>query len=122
MRQDVESAIRRKNKVSLHMITKRDGPCYHAGVDTIDGFCYSWHKKLTPEELDRVYADFLEKEQGKSDPVQQDEKDSAEESLANLNLQPGAQDQSHEDLADLVGEEIVELYYNGDEEPKKFNL
>ena len=87
------------------MVTKRDGPCYHAGVDTIDGFCYSWHKKLTKEELDRVYddflvkeqgksdkaykkksiltqeeldrvdADFLVKEQGKSDPVQQDEKD-----------------------------------------------
>ena len=57
------------------MVTKRDGPCYHAGVDTIDGFCYSWHKKLTQEELDRVYDDFLVKERGKSDPVQQDEKD-----------------------------------------------
>ena len=53
---------------------QRDGPCYHAGVDTIDGFCYSWHKKLTPEELDRVYDDFLVKE-GIPDPVQQDEKD-----------------------------------------------
>lgn len=55
-------------------------------------------------------------------PGAQDEKDSVEESLANLSLQPGAQDQSHEDLADLVGEEIVGLRYDGRKEPKKFNL
>ena len=58
LRQDVGSATFTKNKVSVHMVTKRDGPCYHAGVDTIDGFCFSWHKKLTEEELDRVFVDF----------------------------------------------------------------
>ena len=47
--QDVESSLRKKIKISIHMITKRDQPCYHAGVDTIDGFCFSSKKKLTEE-------------------------------------------------------------------------
>ena len=55
-------------------------------------------------------------------PGAQDEKDSVEESLANLNLQPGAQDQSHEDLADLVGGDIEELDYRGNKKPKNFKL
>ena len=50
-----------ENKVSLHEITKDPfaGPIYHAGVDTIDGFCKSWHKELTEAELDAAYEKFL---------------------------------------------------------------
>ena len=62
LRQDAQKAAELKTKVSLHPITKRAGPCYHTGVDTIDGICYSWHKKLTEAELDRVCVDFLDKE------------------------------------------------------------
>ena len=40
------------------MITKDHGPIYHAGVDTIDGFCKSWHKELTEAELDNAYVQF----------------------------------------------------------------
>ena len=47
--------------MSLHIINKRDQGYYHAGVDTIDAFCYSWKKKLTEKELDGVYVDFLRK-------------------------------------------------------------
>ena len=79
LRQDVESAISPETKVSFHMVTRKYLPCYHAGVDTIDGFCYSFHKKLTEEELDEVCQDFLVKEQKPSDPVQQDEKNTATE-------------------------------------------
>ena len=70
LREDSQNAAAVKTKVSLQMVTKREGPCYHAGVDTIDAFCYGWHRKLTEEELDRVCADFLAKE----GQVQQDEK------------------------------------------------
>ena len=79
MRQDVESATFRKNDVSLHMITKRDGACYHSGVDTIDGFCHSWQKKVTEDELDRAYKDFLVKEEGDPDSGKRDEKDQPDE-------------------------------------------
>ena len=64
------------------MITKRDKPCYHAGVDTIDGFCFSWMKKLTEEELDRVFDDFLVKEPSFSG--KQDEQDQYDEKEADL--------------------------------------
>ena len=47
------------NNVSLHEITsKENGPIYHAGVDTIDGFCKSYYKPLTEEELDRAFVKF----------------------------------------------------------------
>ena len=36
-------------------------PIYHAGVDVIDGFCFSNHRKLTEEDLDGVYDDFKKK-------------------------------------------------------------
>ena len=60
LRQDKENAKPTKNKVSLHQITKEPfaGPIYHAGVDTIDGFCKSWYKPLTEEELDKAFVEF----------------------------------------------------------------
>ena len=41
--QDYKSAVPTKNNVSLHEITENPfaGPIYHAGIDTIDGFCKS---------------------------------------------------------------------------------
>ena len=51
-----------ENKVSLHPITKIYGPLYYGGVDVVDAFCYSWHRKPTEEELDKVYEYFLIKE------------------------------------------------------------
>ena len=58
--QDVKNAKPTFNNVSLHEITEDPfaGPIYHAGVDTIDSFSHSWHKKLTEEELDRAYENF----------------------------------------------------------------
>ena len=58
--QDVKNATPKKNNVSLHEITKDPfaGPVYHAGVDTIDGFCKSAHKPLTEAELDTAYVRF----------------------------------------------------------------
>ena len=62
IRQDEKNADKSENKVSLHEITKEELPKYHAGIDTIDGFCFSWNKKLTEEELDQIYLDYLVKE------------------------------------------------------------
>ena len=107
LRQDIDSAIKPITKVSFHMITKKKrggGPFYHVGVDTIDAFCYSWHKRLTEEELDEACEDFLDKEKSNSDPVQPDEKDSAE------------------DVADLVGGDIEKFEYDGNDKTKMFNL
>ena len=59
--QDFENADPLDNRVSLHEITSNEnGPIYHAGVDTIDGFCKSWHKELTEAELDDAYVRFCE--------------------------------------------------------------
>ena len=66
MCQDVLNARQMKINVSLHCVTRRDGPCYHTGVDTIDAIAYGSHKKLTENELDKVNEDFLVKEEGKS--------------------------------------------------------
>ena len=63
LRQDKESAGPTKNKVSLHLITRENLPIYHVGIDTIDGFCFSLHKKQTEEELDRVFDDYVLKRQ-----------------------------------------------------------
>ena len=41
------------------MISKARPPCYHAGVDIIDAFCFSWYKNLSDEELEKVYQDFM---------------------------------------------------------------
>ena len=53
-------------------------PCYHAGVDIIDAFCYSYHKKLTEKELDVVYDNYLVKLDIPSDRVKKDEKEEEE--------------------------------------------
>ena len=50
----------------------------------IDGFCYSWNKKLSEEELDEVCAAYLVKEKIPSDPVQPDEKDQSDEDSAEM--------------------------------------
>ena len=60
--QDAANFRNCENKVSLHPITKILGPLYHVGVDVVDAFCYSWHRKPTEEELDKVYEYFLIKE------------------------------------------------------------
>ena len=71
--QDVVNARKGlKISVSIHSITSLYGPCYHAGVDVIDGFCYSWIKKLTEEELDGVCNAYLVKEKI-NDPIKPDE-------------------------------------------------
>ena len=69
LRQDVEIASgkrladgtfqERKIEVSLHTIAKARPPCYHAAVDIIDAFCFSWYKNLSDEELEKVYQDFM---------------------------------------------------------------
>ena len=59
LRQDVEISARRKIEVSLHTIAKARPPCYHAAVDIIDAFCFSWYKNLSDEELEKVYQDFM---------------------------------------------------------------
>ena len=64
--------MKRTIKISLHPISKVYLPCYHAGVDTIDAFCYSWYKKLTEEELDVVYDYYLVKQNIPSDRVKKD--------------------------------------------------
>ena len=74
-RQDMVSAGPTKNKVSLHEITRENPPVYHAGVDVIDGFCFSWFKKLTEEDLDQICEEYLKKEKVRSGSVQLDEKD-----------------------------------------------
>ena len=93
-RQDEKTAEPTKNKVSLHRITREDPPVYHAGVDVIDGFCYSAHRKLTEADLDKICEEYLKKEKARSD----------------------------EDAADLVGGDIEEFDYNGNDKPKKFLL
>ena len=58
---DFDNAVPKDNNVSLHEITSNEnGPIYHAGVDTIDGFCKSFSKPLTEEELDKAYVRFCE--------------------------------------------------------------
>ena len=59
MCQDVLNARTKKIEVSLHVINKAALPLYHSGVDTIDAFCYSAHKKMTEQDLDKVYVNFL---------------------------------------------------------------
>ena len=61
--QDYKNATPTDNNVSLHEITQHPfaPPIYHAGVDTIDGFCNSAHKPLTEEDLDDAYVLFCEK-------------------------------------------------------------
>ena len=125
LRQDVNSAVDPTTKVSFHMITRKKrggGPFYHVGVDTIDAFCYSWHKRLTEAELDEACEDFLDKEKHRCGAAQPDEKDSAEEQFADLTLQPDAQDQSDVDEADLVGGDIEKFEYDGYGKTKKFLL
>ena len=67
--QDLQNIRTSSSKVSVHVINKRDQGYYHAGVDTIDAFCYSWKKKLTEKELDGIYDDFLRKKGEPSDRV-----------------------------------------------------
>ena len=67
--QDALEARVGTNKVSLHPITTVGGPLYHAGVETIDAFCYSLHRKPTEDDLDEVYECFLVKEGVKSAPA-----------------------------------------------------
>ena len=59
-RQDLLSAEPTTNNVSLHEITQKPfhRPIYHAGVDTIDGFCKSWYRNPTENELNIAYEDF----------------------------------------------------------------
>ena len=90
--QDVLNFRNFKNKISVHPITRKVLPCYHAGVDTIDAFCYSWERKLTEKELDQIYEDFCEKEGI--------EPDAAEEAFAGLNLQEKS-DNKAEDFVEL---------------------
>ena len=74
MRQDVESAVyqfeckdgkeekhARNIAISFQTINIATMPVYHGGVDTIDAFCLSYLRKLTEDELDKAYDDFLVK-------------------------------------------------------------
>ena len=83
-RQDIVSAGPTKNKVSIHEITREKLPVYHAGVDVIDAFCFSWSKKLTEGELDQICEEYLEKEKVRSGSVQPDEKDQSDEDSAEM--------------------------------------
>ena len=69
LHQDVMNAGLKKIKISLHVITEATMPVYHSGVDTIDAFCVSNLRKLTEDELDQAYDDFLVKKKIKSDRV-----------------------------------------------------
>ena len=82
LRQDVENATyqieykdgkeekRARNiKISLHPIASANPPLYYSGVDTIDAFCLSYLRKLTEDELDKAYDDFLVKKNETSDRV-----------------------------------------------------
>ena len=84
MVQDVLNARERKMKVSFQIINKNCQGYYHAGVDTIDGFCFSWYRKLTEEEHDRVYDAFLVKLNEPSDRVKKDEKEEEERKESEL--------------------------------------
>ena len=59
-----------KRTIETHPISKIYLP--HAGVDTIDAFCYSWQKNLTEEKLDDVLDFYLDHQNIPSDRVKKD--------------------------------------------------
>ena len=81
LHQDVMNAGLKKIKISLHVITEATMPVYHSGVDTIDAFCLSNLKKLSEDELDKAYDDFLVKLKEKPDRVKNDEKNDGKEQV-----------------------------------------